>query len=406
MLLLVYLIVIFHTSYFLITVYKTHWGMNSLTKLSACAPNRVSFTFNSCTNSVNTDFHDGSIRINFPNNNNMTLDIIHLCTITTNVHYTEQLLVMLRSVMLFTSHPVEFHVFYEKAVISPQHILKSVGNWNFLQSKSLRISFIPLDWNGTLGDIKNFDSIDLVACGVKLVSYVTLLKRMTRLDSVIYVDSDFLFLADIKHWWKKLEKFDDRQVAALSPAGRRFLKGRGLGNKYPDIYPKPLGLNAGLMVLNLTRMRSVNFYTSIIQYLNDIRLVRNDQTLINLYFKENTGRHFNLPCGFNFHMGLDSCKYSTSALIAETCGDITVQGVYGLHGSAKSFVKVRGRHIVFKLLHDVISTFDPTLNNSVTIADSLYRSFEVYWTINCDFVTVNGLLKQLNQSLYQLQSLY
>lgn len=78
------------------------------------------------------------------------------------------------------------------------------------------------------------------------------------IDSIVYVDSDILFLQPIDHLWAFLTKFTPSQLAAMAPEHEepriawysRFARHPFYGRT---------GVNSGVMLMNMTRMRSVSF---------------------------------------------------------------------------------------------------------------------------------------------------
>lgn len=78
------------------------------------------------------------------------------------------------------------------------------------------------------------------------------------IDSIVYVDSDILFLQPIDHLWAFLSKFTPSQLAAMAPEHEepriawysRFARHPFYGRT---------GVNSGVMLMNMTRMRSVSF---------------------------------------------------------------------------------------------------------------------------------------------------
>ena len=109
------------------------------------------------------------------------------------------------------------------------------------------------------------------------------------MDSVISVDTDVLFLSDPELFWRNFEKFNQSQIAGLS-------KDDNDPNGWYKIHSRvPLygnnGLNAGVMLLNLTRMREFKFTDKIITYYPEYKdkLMLGDQCLINIFFHFNPG---------------------------------------------------------------------------------------------------------------------
>lgn len=78
------------------------------------------------------------------------------------------------------------------------------------------------------------------------------------IDSIVYVDSDILFLQPIDHLWAFLSRFTPSQLAAMAPEHEepriawysRFARHPFYGRT---------GVNSGVMLMNMTRMRSVSF---------------------------------------------------------------------------------------------------------------------------------------------------
>lgn len=77
-------------------------------------------------------------------------------------------------------------------------------------------------------------------------------------DSIVYVDSDILFLQPIDRLWAFLSQFNSSQLAAMAPEHEepriawynRFARHPFYGRT---------GINSGVMLMNLTRMRSTFF---------------------------------------------------------------------------------------------------------------------------------------------------
>lgn len=78
------------------------------------------------------------------------------------------------------------------------------------------------------------------------------------IDSIVYVDSDILFLQPVDRLWAFLSQFNSSQLAAMAPEHEepriawynRFARHPFYGRT---------GINSGVMLMNLTRMRSTFF---------------------------------------------------------------------------------------------------------------------------------------------------
>lgn len=88
--------------------------------------------------------------------------------------------------------------------------------------------------------------------------HISLQLILKDIDSIVYVDSDILFLQPIDHLWAFLSKFTPSQLAAMAPEHEepriawysRFARHPFYGRT---------GVNSGVMLMNMTRMRSVLF---------------------------------------------------------------------------------------------------------------------------------------------------
>lgn len=91
-----------------------------------------------------------------------------------------------------------------------------------------------------------------------LFPHMSLQLILKDIDSIVYVDSDILFLQPIDHLWAFLSKFTPSQLAAMAPEHEepriawysRFARHPFYGRT---------GVNSGVMLMNMTRMRSVSF---------------------------------------------------------------------------------------------------------------------------------------------------
>lgn len=78
------------------------------------------------------------------------------------------------------------------------------------------------------------------------------------IDSIVYVDSDILFLQPVDRLWAFLSQFNSSQLAAMAPEHEepriawynRFARHPFYGRT---------GINSGVMLMNMTRMRSMFF---------------------------------------------------------------------------------------------------------------------------------------------------
>lgn len=77
-------------------------------------------------------------------------------------------------------------------------------------------------------------------------------------DSLLYVDTDVLFLRPIDDIWHLLREFNSTQLAAMAP--EHEIPKIGWYSRFArHPYYGTTGVNSGVMLMNLTRIRSTQF---------------------------------------------------------------------------------------------------------------------------------------------------
>jgi UDP-xylose:glucoside alpha-1,3-xylosyltransferase len=124
---------------------------------------------------------------------------------------------------------------------------------------------------------------------------------LNEVDAVLYVDSDVLFLSSPTEAFRQFERFDETEIAALSIES--FQNDSWYPRKAKHPFYGEFGLNSGVMLMNLTRMRNIGFQEKLIElyWKNHKDYVYYDQDLLNHYFKFQPHQMFELPCEFNYH---------------------------------------------------------------------------------------------------------
>lgn len=125
---------------------------------------------------------------------------------------------------------------------------------------------------------------------------------LPQTESVIYLDTDTLLLDDIGHLWELLHRlerkekialyiikgksrFDGVQLGGLAPVESHYANTRDL----PLPGPPGLGLNAGVILYNLTRLRQLpgGGFTEAVRFVRERwgdRLRLADQDILNVFF--------------------------------------------------------------------------------------------------------------------------
>ncbi|KAM7287466.1 glucoside xylosyltransferase 1-like, partial [Ixodes scapularis] len=139
-------------------------------------------------------------------------------------------------------------------------------------------------------------------------------------DAVLYVDADALFLNPVENIWDVFEKMNDSHLMALvheiEDEANNWYK---LEAKHPFV--PPFGVNAGVMAMNLTRMRNFRWVSRMGPLLEEYedRIFLGDQDLVNIMFSAHPDKLFLMTCRWNYRQENcvfhSSCSGETPALV-------------------------------------------------------------------------------------------
>lgn len=206
----------------------------------------------------------------------------------------EETLTMIKSAVLFSIKRLYLHIFAEDQLHAS--FIETLESWpGFSRSK----------FNYTVYSIR-FPSENAAEwkklfkpCASQRLFLPLILKD---LDSVVYVDSDILFLQPVDRLWAFLSQFNSSQLAAMAPEHEepriawynRFARHPFYGRT---------GINSGVMLMNMTRMRSMFFkndMTSVglrweellmpLLQKYKLNMTWGDQDLLNIIFHHNPGK--------------------------------------------------------------------------------------------------------------------
>ena len=115
---------------------------------------------------------------------------------------------------------------------------------------------------------------------------------LTNVDSLLYVDTDVLFLSDVKFIWDKIGQFNQTHYAGMVAEQEKKTKMGWYEKNATYPYYGKFGLNSGVILMNMTRMREFDFVNKIVtifnKYKNQIKW--GDQCLLNILFQLNPGK--------------------------------------------------------------------------------------------------------------------
>ncbi|XP_068611272.1 glucoside xylosyltransferase 1-like [Brachionichthys hirsutus] len=249
----------------------------------------------------------------------------------------EETLAMIKSAVLFSIKRLYLHIFAEDQLHAGfEEVLES---WpGFIRSKfNHKIYSISFPSENAAEWKKLFKPCASQRLFLPLM--------LTDVDSVVYVDSDILFLRPVDHLWTFFSTFNSSQLAAMAPEHEepriawysRFARHPFYGRT---------GINSGVMLMNLTRIRRVFFkndMTSVglrweellmpLLQKYKLNITWGDQDLLNIVFHHNPECLLEFPCQWNYRP--DHCIYGSNCASAEEDGVSILHGNRGVYHDHK-----------------------------------------------------------------------
>uniref|UniRef100_G3MTQ1 UDP-D-xylose:beta-D-glucoside alpha-1,3-D-xylosyltransferase n=1 Tax=Amblyomma maculatum TaxID=34609 RepID=G3MTQ1_AMBMU len=230
-------------------------------------------------------------------------------------------LVNLKSAVAFTTVPIELLLFADDENREP--LLNAISLWPPSILKRVQYRVQPVQFPEP--DAKKWWSLFKPCASQRLF----LPSMLPDVDAVIYVDADVLFLSPIEKLWEHFASMNSSHLAALAPESedyatnwyRRFAR-------HP--FYQPLGVNSGVMLMNLTRMRDFGWESRLGPLLHNYSraISWGDQDLLNILFSAHPERLLLFPCQWNYRP--DHCMYGAHC----RGGPPAV-----VHGSRRAFIK-------------------------------------------------------------------
>ncbi|XP_042150769.1 glucoside xylosyltransferase 2 [Ixodes scapularis] len=148
-------------------------------------------------------------------------------------------------------------------------------------------------------------------------------RLLSEEDGVLYVDSDAVFFHPVEDLWNYFGQMNDQQLAVVfSDVEDEALT---IYNEWEMPHYKRYGINAGVMLMNLTRMRNSGLDALLLSWMDKYHhkvLDFHDQDIINTVFHHHPEKVFHGPCKWNFvHLvclSNISCRGETPALVHGT----------------------------------------------------------------------------------------
>ncbi|XP_063053568.1 glucoside xylosyltransferase 1-like isoform X2 [Engraulis encrasicolus] len=308
----------------------------------------------------------------------------------------EETLIMLKSALLFSRRKLRFHIFAEDELHSG--FTEALNSWPAVYQAKFNYSMYPITFPHE--NAKEWKKL-FKPCASQRLFLPLLLKDV---DSLLYVDTDILFLQPVEEIWSFLSHFNSSQMAGMAPEHEE--PRIGWYNRFArHPYYGETGVNSGVMLMNMTRIRAKHFkndMTSVALLWGELlmpllqkyklNITWGDQDLLNIIFHHNPEGLFVFPCQWNYRP--DHCIYGSNCAAAEQ------HGVFVLHGNRG--VYHNDKQPAFRAIYEAIQQYpfgaDPFGALLLPLEDKLRDASHTY----CGRVA-HLFTKRLRQSVIDLQ---
>lgn len=288
----------------------------------------------------------------------------------------EETLTMIKSAVLFSVKRLHLHIFADDQLHAG--FIEALESWpGFIRYRfSYRVYSIRFP-NENAAEWKKL----FKPCASQRLFLPLILEDV---DSIVYVDSDILFLQPVDLLWRFLSDFNSSQLAAMAPEHEepriawynRFARHPFYGRT---------GINSGVMLMNLTRMRSMFFkndMTSVglrweellmpLLQKYKLNITWGDQDLLNIIFHYNPESLLEFPCQWNYRP--DHCIYGSNCASAEE------DGIYILHGNRGVYHDYK--QPTFRAVYEAIKKYtfgtDPVTSLLEPLEEELLKTTHTY----------------------------
>ncbi|KAJ8416350.1 hypothetical protein AAFF_G00356380 [Aldrovandia affinis] len=300
---------------------------------------------------------------------------VHLAVVACGQRLDETL-TMLKSAVLFGRRPLHFHIFAEDQL--HRGFKEALDAWPDPFRSRFNFTVFPITFPPE--NAREWKKL-FKPCASQRLFLPIILKEV---DSLLYVDTDILFLRPVEDVWAFLEQFNSTQMAAMAPEHEdpriawysRFAR-------HP--YHGKTGINSGVMLMNMTRIREKLFkndMTSVALSWEDLlmpllqkyklNITWGDQDLLNIIFHHNPESLFVFPCQWNYRP--DHCIYGSNCAPAEQ------EGVFILHGNRGVYhdEKQPAFRAVYEAIHKYPFGADPVQSLLRPLEEKLLAATHTY----------------------------
>lgn len=276
-------------------------------------------------------------------------------------------LVMIKSAILFTQKPLNFIVLADDPLIAS--FKEKLNEWRTSTNHSFTYKVLPITFP-LQGNTDEWRKL-FKPCASQRLFLPTVLSDV---DSLLYVDTDTLFLGPLEDVWRHFDLMNSSQMAALTPEHED--PNTGWYNRFAKHpYYGRLGVNSGVMLMNLTRMRAFSWTNYVVPIYKEykLKITWGDQDIINIIFHFHPDKLYVYPCRYNYRP--DHCMYMSVCKSAES------QGVAVLHGSRGSFHAEK--QPAFRAIYRAMEEYQLGTDLYVNLFSTMRNYLELTTSTNC-----------------------
>lgn len=264
---------------------------------------------------------------------------------------------IIKSAILFSESMLNIHLFTDFA---PREELQNIYS-NFSESIKDRVKFVYHDkWFPS--DEEGYWESLYGKCATQRLFISSLLKNIT---SVIYFDSDMIIVSKLDNIWKKFADFNEREVIGGvmdCKIDHCMYMYRKTHSPLPVPWVWKYGVNSGMLLMRLDRMREFDFEKKIIQTATFPKYkesIMGDQDLLNILFHNQSEFVNRLDCSYNYFPNIYCPNISEC--------DVSNGGIKIIHAANKQFDRFPRRF--YSLLSQTLINIDINRESSEVISE-------------------------------------
>ncbi|KAG7521522.1 glucoside xylosyltransferase 1-like isoform X1 [Solea senegalensis] len=308
----------------------------------------------------------------------------------------EETLTMMKSAVLFSQKPLHFYIFAEDNL--HEGFRHSLDSWPSTVQTKFKFTLYSITFpKENANEWKKL----FKPCASQRLFLPLILKEV---DSLLYVDTDILFLNPVEDIWALLSQFNSSQLAAMAPEHEE--PRIGWYNRFArHPYYGKTGINSGVMLMNMTRLREKLFkndLTTVALHWEQIlmpllqkyklNITWGDQDLLNIIFHHNPESLYMFPCQWNYRP--DHCMYGSNCQQAEQ------EGVFILHGNRG--VYHNDKQPAFRAVYEAIQKYPFGENMEALLLEPLEESLQAATHTYCGRAS-HTFTRSLKQSVTSVQ---